>query len=96
MKYGVPLTDKHCHNGKCSAVVSGVLPKKRYMFNIVSESMRNFNSTYSGIIVDSDWKETTKLFGESADTVVHLVAAVCGTILGVVIMGYLWIVKLYN
>lgn len=96
VKYGVPLTDANCLNGRCSAVVSGVLPKKRYMFNVVSESMRDFNSTYSGIIVASDWKDTTKLFGDSADTVVPLVGAVCGTIFGVVLMGYLWIVKLYN
>merc|ERR1719472_630818 len=94
VKYGVPLTDaSHCKNGKCRATVSGVLPKKRYMFNVVSESMRDFNSTYSGIIVASDWKDTTKLFGDSADTVVGLVGGVCGTIFGVVVMGYLWIVK---
>merc|ERR1711924_23035 len=55
VKYGVPLTDSHCRNGRCSATVSGVLPKKRYMFNTVAESMRDFNSTYSGIIVTSDW-----------------------------------------
>jgi len=96
VKYGVPLTNAHCRSGLCSAVVSGVLPKKQYMFNIVSESMRAFNSTYSGIIVVSDWKDTTKLFGDTADTVVPLVGAVCGTIFGVVVMGYLWIVKLYN
>jgi hypothetical protein len=96
VKYDVPLTSARCSSGRCSAVVSGVLPKRRYMFNVVSESMRNFNSSYAGIIVSSDWKETAKLFGESADTVVPLVGGICGTIFGVVVMGYLWIVKLYN
>lgn len=96
VKYGVPLTDAHCLGTSCSAVVSGLTPKKRYMFNIVSESLRDFNSTYSGIIVTSDWKDTTHLLGDGKDTVVPLIGAVCGTIFGVVVMGYLWIVKLYN
>lgn len=96
VKYGVPLTNANCRGSLCSAVVSGVLPKKRYMLNIVAESMRGFNSSYSGIILQSDWTDTTKLFGDSADTVVPLVGAVCGTIFGIVVMGYLWIVKLYN
>lgn len=96
VKYGNPLTNAHCHNGACRATITGILPKKKYMLNIVAESMRSFNSSYSGIIVSSDWKDTTKLFGDSADTVIAIVGSVCGTVFGVVIMGYLWFVKLYN
>lgn len=96
VKYGNPLTNVQCLHGACSAIVHGVLPKKKYMFNVVAESMRGFNSSYSGIVVSSDWKDTTKLFGDNADTVIAIVGSVCGTVFGVVIMGYLWFVKLYN
>jgi len=96
VNYGVPLTNGNCLHGVCKTTISGIVPKKRYMFNIVADSERNFNSSYAGIIVHTDWVETNKLGGESSDTVTGLVGAICGTVFGVVIIGYLWIVKLYN
>lgn len=96
VKYGVPLSDANCVNGVCKATISGIVPKKRYMFNIVAESMRTFNASYAGIIVHTDWVEVNKLGDNSADTVTALVGAICGTVFGVVVIGYLWIVKLYN
>lgn len=96
VNYGVPLTGANCLHGVCKTTISGIVPKKRYMFNIVVDSMRSFNASYAGIIVHTDWVETNKLGGETSDTVTGLVGAICGTVFGVVIIGYLWIVKLYN
>jgi len=91
--YGIPLTSAACSGGVCRAKISGVVPRKRYMFNIVSESHRGFNASYSGVIVAADWMDTTQVF---SDKVVGLLGATCGTVFGVVLMGYLWIVKLYK
>mmetsp|Transcript_148 Transcript_148/g.553 ORF Transcript_148/g.553 Transcript_148/m.553 type:complete len:377 (-) Transcript_148:183-1313(-) len=91
--YGTSLTSAVCSEGICRATISGVVPRKRYMFNIVSESNRGFNSTYSGIIVSAEWTETTQLF---SDSVVALLGAISGTVFGVIVIGYLWIVKLYK
>mmetsp|Transcript_92318 Transcript_92318/g.214516 ORF Transcript_92318/g.214516 Transcript_92318/m.214516 type:complete len:371 (+) Transcript_92318:38-1150(+) len=93
VRYGSPLTDAVCNGGTCRATVTGVVPKRRYMLNIVSESHRGFNSTYAGVIVSADWVEATQLL---SDNVVGLLGAICGTIFGVVVIGYLWIVKLYR
>jgi len=91
--YGEPLTSASCSGGVCAATVSGVVPRRRYMFNIISESHRGFRSTYSGIVVSTDWTESDQLL---TDNVVALVGGICGTVFGVVVIGYIWIVKLYK
>jgi len=93
VKYGKPLTSANCRNGVCNTTVTGIVPRRRYMLNIVSESQRGLNSTYAGIIVSTDWEEATQVL---SDSVIGLVGAICGSVFGVVVMGYLWIVKLYN
>lgn len=93
VQYGVPMQKASCINGLCNATVSGVVPRKRYMFNVVAESNRDYNSTYSGIIVTTNWEETNKLFSEQ---VLEIIGAIMGTLFGVVIIGYLWIAKLYS
>lgn len=91
--YGTPLTSAACDGGICRTTISGIVPRKRYMFNVVSESNRGFNSTYSGVVVSADWTEETQLFN---DDVVGLLGAISGTVFGVIVIGYLWIVKLYK
>lgn len=93
VRYGAPLTSSSCQNGVCSATIVGIVPRRRYMLNIISDSYRGYNSTYSGIIVTTDWTETTQVWG---DSVLSLIGAICGTVFGVVVIGYLWIVKLYH
>jgi len=91
--YGLPLSDLNCVDGRCTNKITGIIPRRRYLFNIIATSYRNHSASYSGIIVDTDWDETTQLL---TDRVTSLVAAICGTVFGIVIIGYLWIVKLYN
>merc|ERR1719215_637565 len=93
VRYGAPLSSSACHNGVCSATITGIVPRRRYMLNIMSDSHRAFNSTYSGIIVSTDWTESNQVWG---DSVIGLIGAICGTVFGVVVIGYLWIVKLYR
>jgi len=93
VKYGRPLDSAACSGGHCKVVLSGIVPRRRYMFNIVSESYRGFQAAYSGVVVTADWMETSKLV---SDGVMGLIGAICGTVFGVVVIGYLWIVKLYK
>eukprot|EP00927_Polykrikos_kofoidii_P074432 TRINITY_DN70427_c0_g1_i1.p1 TRINITY_DN70427_c0_g1~~TRINITY_DN70427_c0_g1_i1.p1 ORF type:complete len:404 (+),score=32.89 TRINITY_DN70427_c0_g1_i1:157-1368(+) len=92
VEYGLPLSDANCTAGFCSATVSGIIPKRRYLFNVVAVSHRRFSASYSGIIVLTDWEEETQLI---SDKVMSFLGAICGTVFGVVIIGYLWIAKLY-
>jgi len=92
VRYGSPLTASGCRQGTCKVVISGMVPRRRYMFNIVAESQRQFNASYSGIIVSTDWTQTSQLW---SDKTTGLIGAICGTIFGVIVIGYLWIVKLY-
>jgi len=93
VRYGTPLSSENCRNGVCNATITGVVPRKRYMFNVVSESARGFHSSYSGTLVTTEWVEDGQVL---SDRLTALIAATCGTIFGVVLIGYLWIVKLYN
>lgn len=96
VRYGVPLTSATCGQGPgapCNVTIKGIVPKRRYMFNVVSESSRGFNSSYSGVIMSADFDETEQLL---TDTVTAILGATCGTIFGVVVIGYLWIAKLYS
>jgi hypothetical protein len=93
VQYGSALTSAACQDGTCTVHIQGIIPAKRYMMNIVAESARSLNSSYSGIIFSTVWEETTQAV---SDSVVALVGSVLGTIFGVVVIGYLWIVKLYN
>jgi len=93
VQYGVPMGQASCADGICKANVEGIVPRRRYMFNLVAESYRGYNSTYSGVIVTTDWKETTTLFTPRA---LSIIGAILGTLFGVVLISYLWIVKLYS
>jgi len=94
VKFGMPLTNAHCdETGQCKAVISGLLSNRRYVLNILAESHRSFYSTYGGIIVSSEWTESTQLIDDRSLT---LIGAILGSIFGALGIGYLWIVKLYN
>merc|ERR1711972_26704 len=92
VRYGIPLDGTSCQNGVCSVVIAGIVPNQQYMFNVVADSMRSYNASYGGVIVTGEWHETATAV---PDRVLKLLSAVCGTVMGVVFIGYLWIVKLY-
>uniref|UniRef100_A0A7S3M4M2 Uncharacterized protein n=1 Tax=Spumella elongata TaxID=89044 RepID=A0A7S3M4M2_9STRA len=96
VKYGNAISPASCQDGICKAMIAGIVPKRRYMLNIIAESYRGFNSTYSGIVVSSDWSESRHAFSDWSETTTSLVGGICGTIFGVLVIGYLWIVKLYK
>ncbi|CAK0854403.1 unnamed protein product, partial [Prorocentrum cordatum] len=45
-----------CQQGKCTAIIDGVIPDKRYVFNVVAESQRGHKIAYAGIIMRTDYR----------------------------------------
>jgi hypothetical protein len=74
-----------CKNGKCNATIQGVLPNKRYAFNVVVESERGLVMAYSGIILSTDWKQVKQL---TSDSTLKAIGAVAGSVLGAVFLVY--------
>lgn len=90
---GDPISASRCHNGRCNATIDGVLVGKRYVFNVVAQSARNYNMSYAGLILKTDWTVVRKA---AEDFTLGAVAAVCGSVLGLVVMCYLWMINLYG
>jgi len=82
-----------CQYGRCNATIDGVITQKRYIFNVVAESERGFKMSYAGLIMQTDWQIVTQA---ASDKTLRVVGAVSGSVLGMVIIGYLWMIKLYG
>lgn len=96
VKYGSPISPAQCLNGICRAVVSGILPSRRYMLNILVESHRSFNATYSGLILSAEWKDSKNVFSEWSTTTNELVTALVASVFGVLGTGYIFIVSFHK
>ena len=82
-----------CRNGKCNHTIEGLISEKRYIFNVVAESDAGFFMAYAGLIMRTDWQIVTQA---ASDKTLKVVGAVSGSVLGMVIIGYLWMIKLYG
>ncbi len=69
------------------------MTEKRYVFNVIVESQRGFALAYSGLIMETNWQVKSKAASEQT---IHVVGALCGTALGLVIVSYVWLVKIYS
>jgi hypothetical protein len=77
----------------CSTNITGVLTRKKYAFNVVAESMRGIKRAYSGLVLETNWDTFTSATSENTVTIV---GALIGTFLGLLVMGYVWLLKIYN
>jgi hypothetical protein len=82
-----------CANGICNATIDGVVAQKKYVFNVVVESSRGFRFAYAGIIMRTDWQVIRQA---ASDTTLKVVGAVSGCVLGMVIIIYFLMLKLYG
>lgn len=82
-----------CSFGVCNATIDGVVAQRRYVFNIVVESNRGFRFAYAGIIMRTDWRVVRQA---ASDTTLKVVGAVSGSVLGMVIIVYFLMLKLYG
>lgn len=87
----VPATA--CAFGICNATIDGVVAQRRYVFNVVVESNRGFRFAYAGLIMRTDWQVIRKA---TSDSTLKVVGAVSGSVLGMVIIIYFLMLKLYS
>eukprot|EP00427_Karlodinium_veneficum_P024959 CAMPEP_0169105456 /NCGR_PEP_ID=MMETSP1015-20121227/23806_1 /TAXON_ID=342587 /ORGANISM="Karlodinium micrum, Strain CCMP2283" /LENGTH=274 /DNA_ID=CAMNT_0009166817 /DNA_START=358 /DNA_END=1182 /DNA_ORIENTATION=+ len=79
--------------GICNATIDGVVAQRKYVFNVVVESNRGFFFAYAGIIMRTDWQVIRQA---ASDTTLKVVGAVSGCVLGMVIIIYFLMLKLYG
>lgn len=89
-----PIPASRCSaQGVCNATIDGVTTGQKYIFNIVAESERGFKMAYSGLILTTQY--TVVKAAASAETL-KVVGAVIGSILGMLIIMYVWMLNLYK
>ena len=82
-----------CSGGICTANITGVLTDKRYVFNIVAHSKRGFNAAYSGVIIHTGWTAANTAINSKT---LAIFGALGGTIIGVFVISYIWLLRIYN
>eukprot|EP00415_Alexandrium_ostenfeldii_P003509 UN3509 len=94
-------TDRHhstvvqadCINGKCKAAIDPVIVDKRYVFNVVAESNRGYRMAYAGLIMRTDWETIRQA---ASDKTLQVIGAVSGSVLGMVVIIFFVLLKLYG
>jgi len=87
------VTPDTCLDGVCTTKIKGVMTDKWYALNIIVESERGFTMAYGGLIIQTKWHVVTQAASEQT---LRVIGAVSGSVLGIVIIGYIWLLKLYN
>lgn len=85
-----------CTSGQCSATINGVVTNKRYAFNVVVQSFRGYSMAYAGIIMRPGAAAQSSGIGDNSDKTLKVVGAVSGSVLGMVVIIYFLMLKLYG
>lgn len=82
-----------CKNGYCNVSVDWVMPERRYVFNVVAVSKRGFKSAYAGLIMRTQYDVVRQA---ASDNTLKAIGVVAGGSLGMVIVIYFSLLKLYG
>lgn len=82
-----------CHEGRCNATIDGIITGKRYIFNVVAESLARYNMSYAGLILQTEWTVTHRAASQKT---LQVIGAITGAVLGMVIIIYVWMINLYG
>jgi len=82
-----------CSSGKCTARIDPVITNKRYVFNVVAESSLGFKMAYAGLIMRTDWETVRQ---SASDKTLQIIGAVSGSVLGMVVIVFFVLLKLYG
>jgi len=77
----------------CNVTVDGVITDKRYVFNVIVESARGYKMAYAGLIMKTDWEVVRQA---TSDKTLKVIGAVSGSVLGMVVIIYFLMLKLYG
>lgn len=82
-----------CKDGYCNVTVDWVMPERRYVFNVVAVSRRGFKAAYAGLIMRTQYDVVRQA---ASDTTLKAIGVVAGGSLGMVIIIYFMMLKLYG
>lgn len=81
-----------CPGGRCRTRIWGITPGRRYLFNVVAESKAGVYAAYAGVLMKTEWKVIREAEGCSLSKIIGGVAGAC---LGLIIIIYFMMLKLY-
>mmetsp|Transcript_2172 Transcript_2172/g.3701 ORF Transcript_2172/g.3701 Transcript_2172/m.3701 type:complete len:340 (-) Transcript_2172:72-1091(-) len=81
-----------CAFGLCNATINGVLLGRQYLVNVVAESARGYRMAYAGLITTVEWDTKTQL---TSDQALKAIAAVAGSVLGILLIIFFVMWRLY-
>jgi hypothetical protein len=87
------VTRAQCGETQCNATLVGIITDKRYVFNIVVNSRRGYKHAYAGLIMRTEWEVVRQA---ATDKTLKVVGAVSGSVLGMVVIVYFLMLKMYG
>lgn len=87
------VTRAECSETVCNATIDGIITEKRYVFNVIAESESGYKSAYSGLIMRTEWEVVRQA---ASDKTLKVVGAVSGSVLGMVVIIYFLMLKMYG
>jgi len=82
-----------CKDGYCNVTIDWVMPERRYVFNVVAVSTRGFKAAYAGLIMRTQYDVVRQA---ASDNTLKAIGVVAGGSLGMVIVIYFMMLKLYG
>jgi len=82
-----------CKDGYCNVTIDWVQPERRYVFNVVAVSVRGFKAAYAGLIMRTQFDVVRQA---TSDSTLKAVGMIAGGSLGMVIVMYFWLLKIYG
>jgi len=82
-----------CKAGYCNVTIDWVMPERRYVFNVVAVSRRGFKAAYAGLIMRTQYDVIKQA---ASDNTLKAIGVVAGGSLGMVIVIYFMMLKLYG
>jgi len=85
--------EQKCKDGYCNITIDWVMPERRYVFNVVAVSRRNFKAAYAGLIMRTQYDVVRQA---ASNNTLKAIGIVAGGSLGMVIVIYFMMLKLYG
>jgi hypothetical protein len=80
-------------SGYCNVTVDWVMPERRYVFNVVAVSRTGYKSAYAGLIMKTQYDVVRQA---ASDNTLQAIGVVAGGSLGMVVVIYFLMLKLYG
>jgi hypothetical protein len=82
-----------CNTTTCIGTVSDLMLDSKYAFNVVGVTANGLKLAYSGMAISTSWEVSNSAISEKT---MSIISAVLGGLLGIIVMGYIWLQKVYQ